>query len=204
MRELVLRLGMAAVLLAACDGSSKKTPGPGLDGSSTLPGADASASTCANLACLKQAGELMVSCGGSAPCVVQQDSTAATSSQCYANGVKILATMQMTLGSTGSQSTTTYQVKKNDALCFTRTYTSSYSLGDGGTVYALDFALQDAAGATLVTASQDVNDVVTVTCPGREPTVFTDSCGYSSIAANGMYVTLGSTPPTCTAGTCSF
>ena len=192
MRELVLRLGMAAVLLAACDG--------------TKPGSDASTGTCANLACLKQAGNLMLGCAGGGTCILQQALTATppSTSECYDNGVKILATMQMTLGSTGSQSTTTYQVKKNDALCFTRTYASSYSLGDGGTVYALDFALQDAAGATLVTASQDVNDVVTVTCPGREPTVFTDSCGYSSMAANGMYVTLGSTPPTCTAGTCSF
>ena len=210
MREMALRMGMAAVLLAACDDSSKQTPGPGpgpeLDGSSTLPGADASASTCAKLACLKQATDLMLGCAGSATCILQQDLTTAptTGSQCYDNGVKILATGQTTPGSTSYLMTYTYQVKKNDALCFTRTIVSGSTLTDAGLVYAMDTTLQDGAGVTLETAHLDGNNVATVTCPGGEPTVFADACGYSSLAVDGAYATLGSSPPTCTAGTCSF
>lgn len=205
-RELIPRLGMAAVLLAACGGSSRTTAGPGLDGSSTTPGADASTGTCANLACLKQAGDLMLGCAGGATCILQQDLTTAptTSSQCYDNGVKILATMQTTPGSTSYLMTYTYKVKKNDALCYTRTIVSGQSLIDGGLVYGIDTTLQDAAGETLVTAHLDENNVATVTCPGGEPTVFIDSCGYSSLAVNGAYATLGTSPPTCTTGTCSF
>ena len=67
----------------------------------------------------------------------------------------------------------------------------------------MDFTLQDATGKTLVTSHEDINDVATVTCPGGEPTVFADSCG-PSLAVNGVYATLGTSPPTCTAGTCSF
>ena len=206
MRELVLGLGMAAVLLAACDGSSRTTPGPALDGSSTTPGSDASTGACANLACLKQAEDLMFGCAGGGACILQQDltTTPTSSSQCYDNGVKILATLQTNLGSTGSQMTYTYKVKKNDALCFTRTFVSGSAITDGGLVYGSDNTLQDAAGKTLVTAHLDANNVATVTCPGGEPTVFTESCGYSSLAVNGAYVTLGTSPPTCTAGTCSF
>ena len=192
MRELVLRLGMAAVLLAACDG--------------TKPGSDASTGTCANLACLKQAGNLMLGCAGGGTCILQQALTATppSTSECYDNGVKILATMQTTSASTSYQMTDRYEVKKNDALCYTRTVVSGNSFTDGGLVYALDFTLQDAAGKTLVTSSVDDKNVATVTCPGGEPTVYTDSCGYPSLAVNGAYATLGSSPPTCTAGTCSF
>jgi hypothetical protein len=95
-------------------------------------------------------------------------------------------------------------VKKNDALCYTRTMASGSSFTDGGMVSGIDFALQDAAGKTLATAHQDDNNVATVTCPGGEPTVFTGTCGYPSLAVNGAYATLGTSPPTCTAGTCSF
>jgi hypothetical protein len=206
MRELVFRLGMAAVLLAACDGSSKTTPGPGHDGSSTIPGPDASTGACANLACLKQAEDLMFGCAGSATCILQEDLTATptSGSQCYDNGVKILATLQTTPGSTSYQMTYTYKVKKNDALCYTRTIVSGSLLTDGGLVYGIDTTLQDAAGETLETAHLDENNVATVTCPGGAPTVFTDSCGYSTLAVDGAYATLGSSPPTCTVGTCSF
>lgn len=206
MRKLVLRLGISAVLLAACGGSSRTTPGPGLDGSSTEPGPDASTGTCASLACLKQVGDLMLGCAGGGTCILQQDLTATptSSSQCYDNGVKILATMQTTSGSTSYQMTYTYKVKKNDVLCYTRTFVSGSSFTDGGLASGIDFTLQDAAGKTLVTAHQDDNNVATVTCPGGEPTVFTNSCGYPSLAVNGAYATQGNSPPTCTAGTCSF
>jgi len=205
MRELVFRLGISAVLLAACGGSSKTTPGPGLDGSNTISGPDASTGACANLACLKQVGDLMLGCAGGGTCILQQDLTATptSSSQCYDNGVKILATVQVASGSTSYQ-TRTYNVKKNDALCYTRTLASGSSLTDGGLVYGIDATLQDAAGKTLATAHLDENNVATVTCPGGDPTVFTASCGYPSLAVNGAYATLGTSPPTCTAGTCSF
>lgn len=98
----------------------------------------------------------------------------------------------------------TYKVKKNDALCYTRTIISGSTLTDAGLVYGIDTTLQDGAGVTLETAHLDSNNIATVTCPGGEPTVFTDSCGYSSLAVDGAYATLGSSPPTCTAGTCSF
>ena len=204
MRELVLRLGMAAVLLAGCDGKSRATSGPGLDGSSNWPGADASTDTCANLACLKQAEDLMLGCGAGGTCILQEDSTGApaTSTQCYDNGVKILATVQMAPGAIGL--TYVYKVEKNDALCYTRTLASNLSLSDGGVAGGIDSSLQDAAGTTLVTAHLDNNNIATVTCPGGGPTVFADTCGYSSLAINGAYATLGISPPTCTAGTCSF
>jgi hypothetical protein len=148
----------------------------------------------------------MFGCAASGACVVQKDSTAVpvTSSQCFDNGVRILATEETSLGSTSSRTTLTYKVKNGDALCFTRTFVSGSAYTDGGLVYGIDSTLQDASGTTLVNGHTDVNNVVTVTCPGGQPTVFADSCGYSSLAANGAYLTLGTSPPVCTDGACSF
>jgi hypothetical protein len=55
-----------------------------------------------------------------------------------------------------------------------------------------------------MTASTDQNDAITVTCPGKKPTAYSASCGYPDAVTKAPYVSLVSTPPTCTAGTCSF
>lgn len=185
MRELVRYLGMSLLLVLACGG-------------------DSSTNACANLACLQKGADLMFNCAASGACVAQKDLTAVptTSSQCFDNGVKILATQEMTSGSTGYRSTMTYRVKKGDALCYTRTFVSSTSLTDSA--HPMDITLQDASGATLVTTSMDANNVATVTCPGGEPTVFADTCGYPSLAVNGAYAVQGTSAPTCTDGACSF
>ena len=41
----------------------------------------------------------------------------------------------------------------------------------------------------------DVNDVATVTCPGMDPTLYSDGCGYPDTAVRSPYVVLGSSPP---------
>jgi len=204
MPESVYRPGLVLLLMVACGGGSNSSPRK--DASNPTPGADAATSACANLACLQQVEDLMFGCAGGGTCVEQQDSTALpiTTNECFDNGVRILATEMISSAVTSSSTTLAYKVKKGDALCFTRTFVSSQSYTDGGLVSGIDITLEDASGTTLVTASEDSNNVVTVTCPGGQPTVFVDSCGYDSSAANGAYVTLGATPPTCTQGSCSF
>jgi hypothetical protein len=69
----------------------------------------------------------------------------------------------------------------------------------------MDTTLVDASGTTIATARLDGNEVTTVTCPGKEPTVYASSCGYSQTAAQATpFVTLGTAPPACTAGTCTY
>jgi hypothetical protein len=206
MGKLVRGLGIAILWLASCGGGTAARPDAARDSGNTATTPDGGAPACANLACLKQGSDLMFGCGGGGSCVLEQDATApsASGNQCYDNGVKIQASAAATPGSTTSGLTYTYKVKKGDALCYTRTLASGYTPMDGGLVYGMDSTLQDAAGATVVTAHADANDVWTVTCPGKAPAVFVDSCGYDSLAVNGMYVTLGATPPSCTQGSCSF
>jgi len=45
-----------------------------------------------------------------------------------------------------------------------------------------------------VAARFDVNDVATVTCPGMDPTLYSDGCGYPDTAVRSPYVVLGSSP----------
>jgi hypothetical protein len=206
MRELVRYLGMSLLLVLACGGNSNFNPSRRTDGGNPTPRADGSTNACANLACLQKVADLMFSCAANGACVAQKDLTAVptTSTQCFDNGVKILATEEIASGSTGYRSTITFKVEKGDALCYTRTFVNGESFTDGGPIYANDITLQDASGATLVTASLDANNVATVTCPGGEPTVFADTCGYPSLAVNGAYAIQGTSAPTCTDGACSF
>jgi hypothetical protein len=195
MRNLAGYLGLSVVLVAACHG-----------GSSAKRAGDGGASSCDNLACLRTGLDIMMRCAGGDTCVVQQGTTAAEAGAiCFDNGVKIRAAAESAMAATGFSMTYSYEVKKNDALCYTRTFVSSQSHDDGGLSTRMDTTLEDASGTTIATARIDNNDVITVTCPGQEPTVYTTSCGYSQTAAQATpFVTLGTAPPTCTAGSCTY
>ena len=124
---------------------------------------------------------------------------------CYENGVKIENTGTASTGPTEVSTTSTFRVKNASGLCYTRTLVTHNPLvADAGISFGVDITMQDSSGTTLMTAHQDVNDVVTVTCPGRPPTAFVESCGFSIQAARGAYLIQGIPPPTCTDGPCSF
>jgi hypothetical protein len=182
MRALAGFLGTTVLFIGACGGGS-------------------SGGTCDNLACLQTALNLMLGCGTSATCVVEQDSTGG-GTMCFDNGVKIQASIEIASGPPQTM-TYTYRVKKNESLCYTQSIANIQWWGDGGLAYRMDSTMTDGAGTTVVTASTDQNNVTTVTCPGKKPAVYTESCGYPDVTRS-PYVSLVSTPPTCTAGTCSF
>jgi hypothetical protein len=183
MRALAVYLGTTVLLIGACGGGS-------------------SGGTCDNLACLRTGNDLMLGCATSATCVVEQASTGG-GTMCFDNGVKIQASIDIATSGTQSAMTYTYRVKKNESLCYTQSIASIQSWGDGGLAYRMDTTMTDGAGTTVMTASSDQNNVATVTCPGKKPTAYTESCGYPDVTRS-PYVSLGSAPPTCTAGTCSF
>ncbi len=119
-----------------------------------------------------------------------------TKAICYENGVRIMDSQMSNLAQ--SNMTDTFEVKKGDTLCYTRTFVTT-----NGPNYAVNSVMTDAAGTTLVTTHKEINNVYTVTCPGRPPTVFTTSCGLpDTVVTNGYLVP--ATSPLCTDGSCSF
>lgn len=194
MRAFPAYLSATTVFVVACGGSS-----------GTKPPGDSGTTVCANLACLRTGADLLISCAVEGQCVEQRATTlSGDSTICFDNGARILATEDITTTSTGMTTSLIYKVKKNDALCYTQTFTNIQSYGDGGISFWADALLEDAAGNAVVAARFDVNDVATVTCPGMDPTLYSDGCGYPDAAVRSPYVVLGSSPPTCTDGTCSF
>lgn len=194
MRERGWCLLAVPLLIAACGGSGSNPTGTGGTG-----GGGASGDACANLACLQHVEDLMFACMGAA--CVAETAPIPPNTKCFGNGVKIMQTVEMTTGSTGYTVTTTDHLKKDDAVCYTTTIVQRYAT-DGTRIQA-DTSTQDAAGTTVVTGSQDSNDVITVTCPGHPPTTFVASCMLDSFYATSAYVTEANLPR-CADQTCSF
>jgi hypothetical protein len=206
MRKRARYLAIALLLVTACGGgSSKPSPSGGAGGSSGSGGAGGAGDPCANLACLQHVQDLMLGCEASGACVSQAGSSELlVTASCYDNGLKILSTQVGSQTSTVFTDHQTYQVKNGGGLCYTRTFDLVVG-GDGGTGYSNDSTMQDASGTLLVTTHMDVNNVTTVTCPGGQPTVFTDgSCGIMALTVSSTYLLDSTTQSTCTDGTCTF
>jgi hypothetical protein len=189
-------------ILTGCGGGKSKTDGSGGTGSGGTGGSAAGGAggtdPCANLACLQHVNDLMVECTVGGSCVSQRNSVSfpMTNAICYDNGVRIMDTQMSSV--VQANMTDTFEVKKGDMLCYTRTFVSFDPPN-----YAVDSVMMDASGTTLVTTHKDINNVYTVTCPGRPPTKFTTSCGLpDTVVTNGYLVPAGS--PLCTDGTCIF
>jgi hypothetical protein len=137
----------------------------------------------------------MLGCQATASCVSQIG--ASGKAACYDNGVKILVTQ--TVSSTSNEQTV--QVKNGATLCYTRTF----DLPPSGASTSYDITTKDASGTVLETTHVDADGTITVTCPGGQPTVYTDgTCGTTSLIVTGSYVSTSTTLPDCTDGTCTF
>jgi hypothetical protein len=134
--------------------------------------------------------DLWAACLVNGTCAKQTTSTTTTS--CFGNGVKV----QTTSGTTG----TTVTAKKGDTVCYTKTFASGSTSG-GTYPWSSTITVQNGSGATVATMSVDSSGIPSVTCPGGTPTQVDDSCltDFSS-----FYYYQGTTPPTCTEGTCMF
>ncbi len=210
------RLLVALLLLVACGGCNSKSTaqpdgaggnGGGSAGNGGGAGAGDDSGVCANVACLQTLWDLEVGCTAGGSCMYQSDltSTPMTEAKCYDNGVKILMTTESSPGPTTSTVTLTFKVKKNGALCFSKTAVDTFPTGaEASTDATGDVTTLDASGTLLATVHSDPGGAVTVTCPGSPPTVLPDSfCGFSKLMVGATYLT-ESTASLCNLGSCSF
>ena len=193
---------------AGPDGGRAGSGGAGRGGNAGGGGAGASddSGVCANVACVQTAWDLAVGCSAGGSCMYQSDltSTPMTETRCYDNGVKILMTTDPSTGPSISTVTLTFKVKKNGAVCFSKTAVDTFPTGaEAGTDITGDVTTLDPSGTLVATVHSDPNGVVTVTCPGGLPTVLPDSCGFSRLMVGATYL-VESTAPLCNPGTCNF
>ena len=202
MTELTCEQADACARPGATDGAGGGGAGGAMAGAA---GTAAAGDDCSNVPCLQQAETLMAGCLAAGPCISQKVSiTPPTSvSSCFDNGVRVVGTMAGGGQGDSFTLTTTYKVKKGDALCYTRTFaTHTPPGGDAGASTVADITTQDASGAIVAIVHLDEHDTPTVICPGRLPTVPAFPCGYAASVRTAFLV---QTPaPTCTAGACTF
>jgi hypothetical protein len=208
-----MRRGLSvALLLLLAGGSCNSKPtavpdgGNGGGGAGGGAGASGDSGVCANVACLQTVWDLALGCTAGGSCMYQSDltSTPMTETKCYDNGIKILTTTASSTGSTISTVTLAFKVKKNGAVCFSKTAVDSFPAGaEAGTAVTGDVTTLDASGTLVATVHSDPGGVVTVTCPGGPPTVLPDSCGFSKLIVAATYL-VESTAPLCDPGTCTF
>ena len=158
------------LLVAACGGGTATT----MDAGGVSP-------ECANVACLQQVQDLMVSCAADGSCAYHSDvpGIPGTTTKCYDNGVKVLEVFGTSQDSTSASLSTMFKVEKSGSLCYTRSSVSVTMDVDAGAgaKYASDQTMQDASGTTIVTIHTDTDGVFTVTCPGGSPSPIPASCG---------------------------
>lgn len=117
-----------------------------------------------------------------------------TRATCYDNGLKIMETY----GFSTTTMTDAFEVKKDGTVCYTRSFLTTTS-----GPFMMTSIATSATGTTLATTSRDINNVYTVTCPGRPPTVFDASCGFPDTVLTNGYLA-PTTTPVCTEGTCAY
>jgi len=100
-RRLVGRLSVVLLFVVGCwsEGGSGSAPAAGSGGADASPGTGDGGDACANLACLQEMQQLMLSCAAEGACVVQTEPAPATEPMtskdyCYYNGVRLLDTTE--------------------------------------------------------------------------------------------------------------
>ena len=210
MGKLVRSVGVALLLVAACGGGNQatKTDAGGSGGGAGAGGGGGGASPeCANVACLQQIEDLLIACAGDGSCVYHSDvpGIPGTETKCYDNGVKVLEIFDTAQSSTSFTLSSTFKVKKDGSLCYTRSsvaVTNDVDAG-AGAKYMSDSTTQDASGTTILTVHVDIDGVATVTCPGRSPSLVPASCGFPLVVIIGG-PPVKSTAATCDNGACAF
>jgi hypothetical protein len=149
------RLGPSSVEVGApqLDGPSDTEVEP--DGPA-LPRDQADAWACNAPACWT---DLMADCQPSGAC--RQRVSGETSNRCYANGVKVLATVHGT-------ATMTTTVKNSTKTCFEMVFDMT-----GGTSAGF---IKDGNGATVATIADAPSGRSTVACLGHDPVVLNEAC----------------------------
>ncbi len=185
--ETFLALGIVA-LTVGCGGSSSSgdggggssgnggiAGGGGISGSGGVSGGGSSGS-CNLPSCLGASQ----TCVPSGACVQQDDATTGASNICYANGVKIINTIDASLNITST-------VKKGTTTCWSMTGTLASLLAGGA------LTLKNGSGAVVGTLASDPSTGQTsVTCTGSSAVLLSDACNASS-----------SSTSSCTTGTCT-
>ncbi len=127
MGKRVRGVAVALLLLAACGGGkATKTDaggsGGGAGGGNAGGGGGGVSPECANVACLQQIEDLLVGCAGDGSCVSHSDvpGIPGTNTKCYDNGVKVLEIFDTSQSSTSFTLSTTFKVKTDGSLCYTR------------------------------------------------------------------------------------
>jgi hypothetical protein len=180
----VIDVGAKLDVAASVDGATAvDTASPG-DAPLTTDGT--SAGTCDYPQCYI---DLVKPCAPEGACIQQTSiSTSGVSSNlCYANGVKVLTTTDLSII---TAPTTVVTVKNAGGLCYTME--APYSL----TSTTVTYTMKNAAGVTVATLAADpLTNTTTITCVGGTPVVVSSDCDEPGADA-------GSGGATCTEGTC--
>ena len=154
-------------------------PDAGAIDSATDTGLDAGAFACNAPSCY---AELMKDCQPAGTCIEQSSGDIAN--QCYANGVKVIATINavaMTMSTT---------VKNGNRICYELGFNLA-SYGAGATVVGF---IKDGSGTTVATISDDVSGRSVITCTGGKPVILNDACDSGNNGASSTR---------CDSGTCN-
>jgi hypothetical protein len=160
-------------------GANGGTTGGGVGGASGAGGTTGGGvpSGCNAPSCI---ADLLNSCAPSGACVEQTSASGMGSNVCYANGVKMLTSFDMT---TFAFSVT---AKKGTTTCWSMA-ASATSTG---------MPIKNGSGATVATLTEDAAGNSVVTCAGGAAVTLNADCDATGLSANGA------STDTCTTGTC--
>jgi len=146
-------------------------------GGSGTTGGNGSTGTCNIPSCI---ATLMNACVPSGTCVDQTDLTTYSSNDCFANGVKIITSVDMT------------------TLAIVMTYkngsSTCYSVEATGTTTTAALTIKNASGTVVATGTEDTTST-TLTCTGGQPVTLDANCDSTALTGDTSNCTTGTCTP---------